>query len=382
MSMLAFFPWIDLENEIAIGDYRLVPYIRGRLPAAPDSELQATLDGILEPYKAGNYPIRKATLLQIGDGELTRELDDDQCADAFQFAEIVAISGLAARKYFTRGLEWYWNRDQFYFVIRAFTEAGKGTLIVIRRRDGNTNMLVTAEAYRVQPRLHVLAGRVKLDVCFAKALLDSRASDEWERYWDSIINFNLANTDSADMRMEVEAVFTIAAFERLLGCRRGDEDDLAGRFIRVLKPKTALAPSSCPRLSDPATPDSLARRASVREAWIRDFFRGRGNYAHGTLEPKHSAVWSLREHLLLSSYAYPLTLKSLLAKDGRYVVSEDDQFDIDLFEALMGEDLFAEVEDLASSPWNDVRDGAYFRRLAERAANAIYAEGEQEEQDQ
>jgi hypothetical protein len=43
-------------------------------------------------------------------------------------------------------------------------------------------------------------------------------------------------------------------------------------------------------------------------------------------------LWDRLEHLLLGAYAFPLHIKSLLSERGLYMLTEEDQTRIDLFE--------------------------------------------------
>lgn len=43
MSMLAFFPWLRLKESIVVGEFELVPYLRGHQPAGRGTQLQDTL---------------------------------------------------------------------------------------------------------------------------------------------------------------------------------------------------------------------------------------------------------------------------------------------------------------------------------------------------
>src|SRR2546427_13107866 len=91
----------------------------------------------------------------------------------------------------------------------------------------------------------------------------------------------------------IEAVLLTAAFERLLNCRSGKEHDLANAVTSVLQPNQNVATSSCSLFQgDPH--DGLRRCPTLREAWIRDFFRLRGTLAHGQVESRYSSVWILK----------------------------------------------------------------------------------------
>ena len=75
MSMLAFFPWMEISGPIHVGQFELLPYRRGIAPGGPDTEQQSTVDRLLEPYNAGGSPIVTATIIRIsGQGDPIRDL--------------------------------------------------------------------------------------------------------------------------------------------------------------------------------------------------------------------------------------------------------------------------------------------------------------------
>src|SRR5437879_1381767 len=97
------------------------------------------------------------------------------------------------------------------------------------------------------------------------------------------MNYGIANRDSPDLTLQTEAVLMTGAFERLFDLRRGKEDDLAQGVTAALQPAEEIPAETCPRFSDPEAQSFLRTHHPVRNAWIRDFFRLRGNLAHGRL---------------------------------------------------------------------------------------------------
>jgi hypothetical protein len=266
----------------------------------------------------------------------------------------------------------YCNRDNFRIVVQAFDDPHGGVAITTRRRDGSTTGYWPEENYHVlQPEHVALHSVVHIDEHLLKALLRAQEAKTWEHFWDSIINFNLANTDSSDITLQVEVVLFNGAFERLLDCNRGKEDELAERFANMLRPTNGLAPSTCARLSDQDIVNRFRHSSTVRNMWIRDFFRLRGALAHGKLASRHRPVWSLRDHLLLASFAFPLLLKASLAEESLYSLSEDDLFQIDLFEPLACEEHLVPVPNPHNShahPWDQVIERMSRERLHKRIA--------------
>jgi hypothetical protein len=98
MSMLAFFPWLDLDEELRLPEFSLVQFQRGRLPGG---EIQTALDAVMEIYVVGdNRPVSKGTMVQLPGHTLTDDLTDDERSELFVLAELTALAGLAKREYF------------------------------------------------------------------------------------------------------------------------------------------------------------------------------------------------------------------------------------------------------------------------------------------
>jgi hypothetical protein len=81
--------------------------------------------------------------------------------------------------------------------------------------------------------------------------------------------------------------------------------------------------------------------ASIFEAWIRELVRLRNRYAHGGHQARMNLVWSLWEHLFLSSFIFPLLLKLYVSHfDARtpFTISTDDLKKIRMFEKMLAEE--------------------------------------------
>ena len=137
-------------------------------------------------------------------------------------------------------------------------------------------------------------------------------------------------------------VATVGAFERLFDCNHGNEKDLATRFMQAFQPAERVPVDACGRI-----PAERFRRCQwVAEVWIRDLFRLRGDFAHGKRTNRYRAVWNTEEHLLLSSFVFPRIVKSVLASEGHYTLTDEDHRDLETFEHLVA------CDDLFSAPNN------------------------------
>ncbi len=370
--MLAFFPWLTLSQHACsiLHGFELLPYVRSQLPADKDPGLQRTLDRILEPYTdRTGHVVKSATILRLASCGIVDDLSEEQRGELFDLAELLAFAALSWRVFFTHGP--YVNREDFALIIQSLSDAESGVAYVVRRRDGHVKGYLTRDAYRVQMPLHVNDDPpVVLDCQLLNALLRFRADDNWPQYWEAILTFNRANTDSSQVQEHTEAVMLVGAFERLLGCRAGKEDDLAEAFVTVFAPEQHLPIDKCARLvASPPLLDRYRHCRSSAEAWIRDFFRIRGGLAHGATVSRVPSAWSPREHLLLGSYAFPGLIKLSLAGWGAYALTKEDRFDIEVFEELAcSPDLFTKVPGLGGGvmewPWDQIRRKAKWRILS------------------
>lgn len=373
MGAVAFFPWLEIAETVETNEFSLIPFRRGEEPGGRDTELQRILDGILEPYLAcAGRPVSTATIAVLPNREVTGDLTQEDKDELFLFSEIVAFAGLARREFFGFGFN-YANRDLFTFVIQSFKAVPGAVCVETRRRDGKTSNLVTPEAYKVHRPFHVPVNLypVRIDTALVGALLQSSDVGRWPCYQEAIFDFNRANTDSDQVAEQMELILLNGAFERLFDLRSGKEDELVDRVASTLCPSTRVDPSSCSRIR-------REERGSLTEIWIRDLFRLRGHLAHGRVNPTRPSMWDIREHLLLGSYVFPLLVKVLLKSDGLYKLTEDDAFDIDVFELLASARLFAEPEGEKRWPWDEIRGQARWEIIPWDVGSRVTDEAEPE----
>ncbi len=111
----------------------------------------------------------------------TEELPSEYDIAAFDFSELLAVSGLSSRMYFA-GIA-YTNRDAFQLYKRTYADAehaDSGTKRT-RRRDGVTSSFQTPGAFKVRQPVHVSAfPPVVVDTGLLEALVNAQAgmSDE------------------------------------------------------------------------------------------------------------------------------------------------------------------------------------------------------------
>ena len=71
----------------------------------------------------------------------------------------------------------------------------------------------------------------------------------------------------------------------------------------------------------------------------------RRNLAHGNAEDREPSIWTVRQHLLLTSFAIPRLVKRILTDMDLYELTDDDHGDINALEPLLNlPDVFAKSD--------------------------------------
>ena len=367
---LAFFPWLNVPEDIKLCGIELKKYERGLLPFGKGTSGQNNCDKILSHYidNTGN-PVSSAVILKLATKRADAYLDEEERNFLFEAAQIITFAGLSAREFFGVGLT-YWNADHFYLVIHQFTDDPEGVTIATRRRDGQTIRYYSFKTFSERVPPHVNIGTTcEIDVRLANALLNLREkeSNEWISLWDAIFFFNRANTDSYEIPPQQEVVMILGVFQRLLEHlleQRAREEELAKKFVSTIGSFGALPAEKKQRLLR----YQREKVPTVREAWFRDFYRLRNALAHGKTQSNAPLAWTIEEHLLLASFIFPLFVKKVLRGWGVYRLTECDEICIEVFDEL-AIDPFGRIKsnnNIESWRWNKVIAHKNGKKLSRR----------------
>jgi hypothetical protein len=342
MGMMTFFPWFTIDGPVTFERYRMFPHKVGE--ESPFG-IPAEIDRIAAPYRMNHVrSVREICVLQIDGKAFDADLNEDERSEVFDLAEILALTALADREYFSHCD--YTNRDAYAAIIQGFKAGEKGFAIDARRRDGSTTGYWNDDLFMVLCPPHVSPNKKqKFDASLVNGLLGAYASAKGEKFNWSIFYFNRANTDSNQATVQSEVVQSIAAFEALFQVRTGKEEDLATEFSVCLGSQGENL--SLPLPARLQKQEVLRKYPSVRDLWIRDMYRTRNSFAHGGKERRRTpAVWTTQEHLLLSSFIFPVCVKIELEKEGFYKLTDEDLLKIISFDWLLRlENIFEQAPD-------------------------------------
>lgn len=338
MSLLAFLPWCRVDKKYAIDGIAVFPYKRHEPMENVDEIGHCKINTILGTYKdITGKPVRNAALVGYLSKSLTRDLNDDEINTVKDSVTLACFCGLAKREYFNQ-LGDYCNSDCFTLYFQRFD---KGHFIALTPRRLELQPLSSWEIEDISITVPVnchLIEQVTLDESLLNALVGYRnktGGDEWGLWQNAISCFNQANTDNDSIRYQVEWVLLCSAFEHILHAKP-EAKDVAAKFASIIVPADTRLAIHSNRRSDKWG----SNNQPLRYEWMREFYRIRGDFAHGKLNTQQPAMWSPREHIVLASIVFPLVVKCFLNNNGLYKLTKADSSQINAFEKLADTEAF------------------------------------------
>ncbi|BFU89421.1 MAG: hypothetical protein NTAFB01_06080 [Nitrospira sp.] len=334
MSMVAFMPWCRIDKTYEVGEIQILPFERHEPIDGLDDTAQCRVSTILASYKTiVGKPVERAAFVRYGGRLLIDDLNDKEQETLHELVTLACFCGLARREYYEQGGH-YCNSECFSLYIQKFDEADFVSLRT-RRRDGHTLDVWPIADIAITIPAHCQPVRgVNFDEALLKGLVAHRAQSadkEWARWQNAISCFNQANTDGENVRYQVEWVLLCSAFQHILGAKSNAED-VAKKFAEAVAPSSPVLVGNVEHHSDLTEADK-----SIRYEWMKEFYRVRGDFAHGRLQTNQPSVWNPLEHLVLAAITFPLLVRCLLNKKGRYEFTDNDLAQIDAFEKLADE---------------------------------------------
>ncbi|WP_085632935.1 hypothetical protein [Pseudomonas sp. R16(2017)] len=364
MSVLFFFPWVASRGVLQLGELNLIPYERGQAPRTLHGVSQEIIDIVLGNYGDVAYPsfpnvftsIRQATLLTWAGDTEGLELPESQISERLEQSRYIAFSALAQRRFCSHGD--YCNSDGYEVIAQSFAAERPGSIsITTRRRDGFTRTYISRTSSprflrpeHVDSRLHI-----EIDEALARALLDLPLGNLKSQIDEAIAAFLRANTDSSTMFPHAELVLMRSAFETLLGASHLAKD-LRRKFSKHFTGELPNPPIWGDGIyTEECWQERWPKSTRPLDAWVRDLCDARNTAAHGVRANSQPSIWQCQNHLLFSSWLFPLIVKKILADADLYSLSDEDVAARKGCEAFLAHDLLSRInEDSDERWWNRV----------------------------
>ena len=339
MDELVIFPWwrsIDRlrpERDLRIGRWKVFPFEQDTDAAFPPrvtEVIRRLLSAYVDPQ---NRQILACSVAKVEDVEWFAPTRDAFEAD--NLVAIVTAAGLANRRFFQDGLR-YSTAIEFEGQCWSNVANAEGITDPWRRKDGDGlgfQHFDRPGLFRF-PLPHFPNHHQDLDWKLANAIIEAiRAPAEFSSNLVSALHcFNLSNTDHQLTPASVELTLLSGAFDRLIeGTPQGHEAD----FVDGMKRLREQAGPVTGQLPDERMVETPGANDTAFDIWTRDFYRARGDLAHGRQQYIRPRAWSQEEHILLGVFLFPLLLRAKL-QARRFLSPEDSQQGVlQVFEDLL-----------------------------------------------
>ncbi|MDD4976814.1 MAG: hypothetical protein PHY93_20835, partial [Bacteriovorax sp.] len=147
MSSIAFLPWVSISNEFVINGVKFKP-IKITECDLPVEVLQKII-GMTKPYSLSpiyESSIKEFTIVYYEELGVLHELDEEKRNNLFMIMELVKLTALGQREYFTHGP--YFNANNFQLIIQGFVGTDFGVAITCSRRDGSVTAYTPAGQFK------------------------------------------------------------------------------------------------------------------------------------------------------------------------------------------------------------------------------------------
>lgn len=358
-QVVAFFPWVYLDEPLEVADVRLIPYVRGKLPGNSASALQSDLDAVLSAYALRpGAQVERAVLLEVGEWRTGQETSSEQVTALFKARDEITFAALSRRMLFRRAFS-YCGADNYRLTVQRYHSGSADSFAyTTRRRDGASSNMWSSEYFAFYCPLHVYVVRAEIDVKILAAL--RRATIE--NISEAIVDFNAANTDASEIPEHAEMVMAKCALEWLYGV---DENWLSLWKALQNALRSLPIPSRVPHLEG-ADESPWKKRWGDRpllEAWVKDFCLTRNEAAHGSGRDGKQ-VWTAHKHLMFASLAIPLLVKLELQVKGLLEMDPRDMHRLAQLDAYISHDPYKKTkEDEDDYLWSELESHAMFRSI-------------------
>ncbi|MDD5326502.1 MAG: hypothetical protein PHY02_01655 [Phycisphaerae bacterium] len=325
-------PWLKLGTDLEMGKYL---FLRWPRKDNKFGEFTESLNSICGMYKYLDGDVESPQTIMIDKSRDLFERVEEQDRQAFQEAVTLLTTALIGENEFFRSLGNYVNSSLTELHYQNFSIGEDWVAFTSYKRDGYTSdMGYTFDEITVStpPGCRMRGGCGKVEKAWLGALGKTiEKSTPLDRLVIEASDlFRQANTDSPSVLQITEVVMLANAFDRLFPSAK-DRYQLSKAISKELKNWVNIRVEDSKRLAARQIVSSqLGPKYSggwdIVQFWILELYVLRNSYVHGGDVTQLKWGWIPHEHLLMGAYVFPLLLKVIMSKEGRYELSEEDKY--------------------------------------------------------
>lgn len=335
---LTFIPWLVLPKEVIVENVAFLPVSMRNVRRLIPGEAGATIALLMRRHRdARGHRLQGLTvLLHRRDNGWTWHTPEDGPADIT--CKMLALACLSRQTFFNSGQP-YMNGAMFTPVVQGCKPGSQHVTRVVQRRTGR----LLEGGWQFNDVMFQAAPTIPTDACEApdlellRALNAARAagSRTWDRIETALPFFLLGVSELQELTSHASAMLLALAFERLLNPQKSKAYRLAEAFHDVWGTYFRIKLGDTGFKADAKFAEAQLQEP-VYKKWAKELYDTRSSYVHhgaGNGETN----WSPFQHVIAASFAFPLTAKLLLAAEGRYSLTDEDDCWCGAFDRLLAE---------------------------------------------
>lgn len=359
-------PWVTLKKPVLVGPFKFQPVSISELEHFIEADVvEAVRRSAKTHVDLFGQPISDCTIVLRPRAANRRwNIPMRLWPAIFEATEVVALATLSNQEFFRGHFAPHLNSTLFRAVSFAIRPDADVAALTFSRRGGSLTIggVKLSRILFQRPVQVEGASAGETDTKLISAIRAARGSEFGARLRSALSPFLLGHSEAPELDDEHFALLSVLAFERLLGSP-GKARAFAEAFDKIWSDYRTLPISQARRVRSDNKYQQEQSSWAIHRKWAKELYELRNATMHAArVDPEFSQNWEVWQHIVIAAFAFPLTVKLLLARDAKYVLTDSDIGALQAFNDMLDADM--KGDDLNPPAWSSILD-------QERASIAI-----------
>jgi len=343
---LVFFPWLTLPSSVRVGGFRFVPVKTGDPGSVVGGDVAGTAERIFSGYvDIRGKPIDTCTVALRIRHQKAWDVPETLWPKLFQATRCLALAAMSEQRFF-RQLDPHINATVFRPIIQGIEPNQSHLNIFVKRRGGGLKMsgfkLNEAIFQLPMEAIETTCPEPSAQLCRALDSARTNETNAWEAIRESLPFFLLGHSETDNLPDESCVMLSALAFERLLDLTASQRNagNVAEAFAKLWGPHATRTLGQAKRITADPHPKYSKEQSGwpIHRKWMKELYEARSSEVHGRQLPIFSRNWHAWQHIIIAAFAYPLSVKLLLAAEKSYQLSDKELDHCYAIDALLDSD--------------------------------------------
>jgi hypothetical protein len=299
-----------------------------------------TVENALKCYVQKNgQPIQSCTILfRLGDREKWN-IPRAHWDYASEAARTLAIACLSEQRFLEGHFSPHLNATMFHIIGQGVTAGSDQIAPFFSRRGAGLQiggMRFKDIVFQRPPQIEGTDCRT-INIALIKAIEKARrlqlpVADAID---SSLELFLLGHSETPELDWDSCVMLSAMAFERLLEPVQSTAQTTAASFAAHWSPFARIKLSNAKRVKPDVKYATQQADWPLHRKWIKELYEARSATAHRGVQTNFSRNWLAWQHLVVAAFAYPLSMKLMLAENNLYTLSNRELGACDALDNLL-----------------------------------------------